>query len=142
VIFRGSHDVVGSLNLAWAAPANLTMFQIHGTAGSVLVSEEYFEHRTAAAGGIDRFATLLDNMYEILRRRGRSIIRRQSSDTTYLEASHSFLETVRNGSPLRCSARDAVRVHRILEAIAHSLQHDVSAEWQHVEWLPATTLAP
>lgn len=133
VIFRGSNDVVGSLNLAWAAPANLTMLQIHGTAGSIIVSEDYFEHRTAMAGGIDRLTTLLDNMREILRRRGHSIIRRQSSDTTYVEASHSFVEAVRGGSPLRCSARDAVRVHRVLEAIGHCLQHNVSAEWQDVE---------
>lgn len=132
--FRGRNDVVGSLNLAWGAPANLTMLQIHGTAGTIIVSDGYFEHRTlrGGGGGIDRLATLLDNMREILSRSGHSIIRRQSSDTTYVEASHNFIEAIRGKAPLRASARDSVRVHRVLEAIRYSLQQDGSTEWRHV----------
>lgn len=120
--FRGRNGVVGSLNIAWGAPAKLTMLLIHGTAGSIIVSDGYFEHRTPRGGGIDRLATLLDNMREILSRAGHSIIHRQSSDMTYVQASHNFIEAIRGEASLRASARDSVRVHRGLEAIGYSLQ--------------------
>jgi len=130
--FRGRNDVIGSLNLAWGAPANMTMLQIHGTAGSIIVSDGYFEHRTPQNGGSDRLATLLDNMWEIISQTGRSIVHRKSSETTYAGAARNFVEAILGKAALRASARDSVRMHRALEAIEYSLQQDGSTEWQHV----------
>jgi predicted dehydrogenase len=131
-IFRDCNDIVASLNLAWAARANLIMIQIHGTAGSIIVSEEYFEHRTPQGGGISRLATLLGNILEILSQRWNSIIRRQPSDTTYLDASRNFIEAIRGEASLLVSARDGVRIHRVLEAIRDYLDQDSSAEEQQI----------
>jgi predicted dehydrogenase len=132
VAFRSRSDFIGSLNLAWGAAGNLTMLQIHGTAGTIIVSDGYFEHRTLQGGGIERLSTLLDNTWEILSRTGNSLIRRQSSETTYLEASRNFIEAIAGRAPLRASARDSVRVHRVLEEIRDSLQQGESGAQQRV----------
>jgi len=127
-IFKDYNKVVGSLNLAWGARANLIMIQIHGTAGSIIVSEEYFEHRTAYGGGISRLATLFDNMRAILKQRWNAIIRRQPSDTTYLDASRNFIDAIRGKSSLRTNAQHSIRIHRVLEAIRDYLGQDSSTE--------------
>ena len=49
--FQAREGIVGTINLAWGTRGNLLMLQIHGTAGSLLVSDDYYEHRTPKVVG-------------------------------------------------------------------------------------------
>lgn len=132
VAFRTHHETIGTLNLAWGARANQIMFQFHGTAGSVIVSTDFFEHRTPRGGGIDRIAMLADNAKHILGRTWERLRNRSTVDPEYEAASRSFLAAVRGEEALRVTARDAARVHRGLEGIAELIRSSAPAEPQQV----------
>ncbi len=132
VVFRGSRNVVGSLSLSWAAPGKVTMLQFHGTAGTILVSEEYFEHRTPQHGGLNKLITLLDNMKSLIGQKVRSSIPGKTYTNSYIESARNFIEAIRTQAPLRVNPWDSVRVHHVLEAIRQSLEKDRNNTWQRV----------
>lgn len=117
VAFRTLRETIGTLNLAWGARANQIMFQFHGTAGSVIVSTDSFEHRTPRGGGIDRMTTLADNGKHVLGRTLKRLRNRSTVDPEYEAASRNFLASIRGDEVPRVTARDAARVHRGLEGI-------------------------
>ena len=112
--FQARKDIVGTLNLAWGARGNLLMLQIHGTAGSLLVSDDYYEHRTPTGGGLNKLGTLLGNAHEILAQKAGAVIRRKSSDVLYLKAAQCFIEAIRGEVQVQAAKWDAVRVHHVL----------------------------
>jgi predicted dehydrogenase len=123
-IFEGDQEILGSISLSWGARGNLTMIQIHGTAGSILVSEAYFEHRTPQGGGINQLKTYLDNSFTTLKEKTISFFRRQTYEPAHLGVSLDFLEAIRNKTAPRVTAADALRVHCVLEAIQASLRNE------------------
>ncbi len=120
--FQARKSIVGTLNLAWGTRGNLLMLQIHGTAGSLIVSDDYYEHRTPQGGGLNKLGTLLGNAHEILNQRSGAVIRRKSSDVTHLQATRCFIEAIRGEVQVQAYKWDAVRVHYVLGAIAASLE--------------------
>ncbi len=121
VAFKARRDVVGTLNLAWGTRGNLFMLQIHGTAGSLIVSDDYYEHRTPTGGGLNKLGTMLDNAREILTQKAGAILRRKSNGTLYLKAADCFFRAIRGEALEKALAWDAVRVHHALDAISASL---------------------
>jgi predicted dehydrogenase len=119
--FQAHGNVVGTVNLAWGTRGNLLMLQIHGSAGSLLVSDDYFEHRTPTGGGLNKLGTLLGNASEILTHKAGAVIQRKSSVMLYQSAAQCFIDAIRGKTQLWEAARDAVRVHRVLTAIAASI---------------------
>ncbi len=128
VAFEAGRDVVGTINLGWGARGNLLMFQIHGTAGSLLVSPDYFEHRTPTGGGINQLSTYLVNARTLLADKAGAVIRRRSSDAVHPKATDYFVRAIQGEAQAGESKWDAVRVHRVLEAIAGSLAHERPVE--------------
>lgn len=122
VAFHARKGVVGTANLAWGTRGNLLMLQIHGTAGSLLVSEDYYEHRTPQGGGLNKLGTLLGNAGEILSQRAGAVIRRKSSDAVHPKATLCFIEAIRGQVQIQAYKWDAVRVHHVLGAIAASIE--------------------
>jgi predicted dehydrogenase len=122
VVFQTPNGTIGTLNLAWGARANQIMFQFHGTAGGVIVTTDWFEHRTPRGGGIDRIATLVGNGKHTLGRAWERLVHRTSADSEYAAASRNFLAAVRGQEAPRVTARDAARVHRGLEGIARAIE--------------------
>ena len=119
---QANRGIVGTLNLAWGTRGNLLMLQIHGTAGSLLVSDDYYEHRTPQGGGLSKLGTLLGNAYEILTQKGGAAIHRKSSDVSHPRATKCFIEAIRGEMQVQTYMWDAVRVHQVLGAIAASVE--------------------
>ena len=120
--FQARGSIAGTLNLAWGARGNLLMLQIHGTAGSLLVSDDYYEHRTPTGGGLNKLGTLLGNAHEILAQKAGAVIRRKSSDAIHARATQCFIEAIRGEVQVKAYKWDAVRVHHVLAAIAASIE--------------------
>jgi predicted dehydrogenase len=126
--FQARRSIVGTLNIAWGARGNLLMFQIHGSAGSLIVSDDYFEHRTPEGGGLNKLGILLGNAREILTQKTGAIIHRTSGEGLYDKAAQCFMEAIRGRIKLQSAARDAVRVHLVLAAIAASIEQGKPVE--------------
>lgn len=120
--FQANKGIVGTLNLAWGARGNLLMLQIHGTAGSLLVSDDYYEHRTPQGGGLNKLGTLVGNAHEILTQKAGAVIRHKSSEGLYAKAAQCFIEAIRGQVQLQLATWDAVQVHHVLAAIADSIE--------------------
>ena len=121
VAFQARKSIIGTLNLAWGTRGNLLMLQIHGTAGSLLVSDDYYEHRTPTGGGLNKLGTLFGNAREILSQKVGAVIHRNSGDTLYQRAAQSFIAAIRGGGQ-QSAMWDAVKVHHVLTAIADSIE--------------------
>jgi predicted dehydrogenase len=119
--FQARGDIVGTLNLAWGTRGNMLMIQIHGTAGSLLVSDDYYEHRTPQGGGLNKLRALLCNAHEILSQKAGAVVRRKSSDVIHPRATQCFIEAIRGEVQIQAYKWDAVRVHHVLAAIAASV---------------------
>ncbi len=119
--FQAGRDIEGTMNLAWGTRGNLFMLQIHGTAGSLIVSDDYYEHRTPTGGGLNKLGILLANAREILTQRAGAVMRRHSSVTLYQKAAQAFVDAIHGMSTGQASAWDAVRVHEALSAISASV---------------------
>lgn len=122
--FQARNCIVGTLNIAWGGRGNLLMLQIHGTSGSLLVSDEYYEHRTPQGGGLNKLGTLLGNAREILTQKAGAFIRHKSSDTIYLKAAQCFIAAIQGKAQIQPAKWDAVHVHQVLTAIAASLEQN------------------
>jgi len=122
VAFHARKGIVGTINLAWGTRGNILMLQIHGTAGSLLVSDNYYEHRTSQGGGLNKLGTLLDNARELLAHKAGAVIRRTSSDVTHPRATQCFIEAIQGKAQVGAYKWDAVRVHHVLRAIAASIE--------------------
>jgi UDP-N-acetylglucosamine 3-dehydrogenase len=120
--FQARKCIVGTLNIAWGARGNLLMFQIHGSAGSLIVSDDYFEHRTPEGGGLNKLGILLSNAREILKQKTGAVIHRTSGEGLYDKATQCFMEAIRDRIKLQSAAWDAVQVHHVLAAIATSIE--------------------
>jgi UDP-N-acetylglucosamine 3-dehydrogenase len=120
--FQANGNVVGTVNLAWGTRGNLLMLQIHGSAGSLLVSDDYYEHRTPTGGGLNKLGTLLGNANEILTQKAGAIIRRKSNVEIYQKAAQCFIDAIRGKVQMQAATRDAVHVHNVLAAIAKSIE--------------------
>ena len=120
--FQAHKSIIGTLNLAWGIRGNLLMLQIHGSAGSLLVSDDFYEHRTPTGGGLNKLGILLSNATEILTQKTGAMIRRRSSDVLYLKAAQCFIEAIRGQDHLKAAKWDAVQVHHVLGAIAASVE--------------------
>ncbi len=112
---------VGTINITWGAPANVDMITVHGTAGSLIVSWNYFEHLKPGSSGLDKLMTFKDNTAAIVKRVSRSILRLPLTTDSYLSLAQDFTTSVRNGTVPAVSAHDAVRVLEVLERIADTL---------------------
>lgn len=123
-VFQTHNNIVGTLNLAWGTRGNLLMLQIHGSAGSLIVSDDYYEHLTPTGGGLNKLGVLLGNSWEILNQKAGSIIRRRASDLTHIRATQSFIEAIQGKVQTKAAMWDAVRVHFVLAAIANSIEQD------------------
>lgn len=120
--FQAKNNIVGSLNFAWGCRGNLFMLQIHGTAGSLMVSDDYYEHRTPTGGGLNKIGVLAGNAYEIFSQKAGAVIRRKTSDTLYTKTARYFIDAIRGKQPIHSNMWDAVHVHQALEAIASSIE--------------------
>jgi predicted dehydrogenase len=120
--FQSRSSIVGTLNLAWGTRGKILMLQIHGTAGSLLVSDDYYEHRTPQGGGLNKLGTLLGNAREILTQKAGAVVRRESSDLIHPKATQCFIEAIRGEAHVQAAKWDAVRVHHALGAIAASIE--------------------
>jgi len=134
--FQARKGIVGTLNLAWGTRGNLLMFQIHGSAGSLLVSDDYYEHRTPQGGGLNKLGTLLGNAHEILAQKASAVIRRKSSDAIHAKLTQCFIEAIRGEVGVSAAKWDAVSVHHALAAIATSIEQGRPVE---IGTLQATT---
>lgn len=126
--FQTDRETVGTLNLAWGTRGNLLMLQIHGSAGSLLVSDDYYEHRTPIGGGLNKLGTLLSNSQEILARKAGEVIRRKSNDTIYVQAAQCFIGAIQGKVQLQAATQDAVQVHHVLAAMAASIEQGAPVE--------------
>jgi predicted dehydrogenase len=124
--FQAHKNIVGTLNLAWGTRGNQLMLQIHGTAGSLLVSEDYYEHRTPIGGGVNKLSTLLANSQEILCQRVGAVIHRKSTDLSHWRANQCFIEAIRGNVQIQTAKWDAVHVHQVLSAVADSVEQNSS----------------
>lgn len=120
--FQARKEIVGTLNLAWGTRGNLLMLQIHGSAGSLIVSDDYYEHRMPTGGGLNKLGVLLGNSREILVNKAGAIIRRKPSEVLYLKAAQCFIEAIRGQDQVQAAKWDAVHVHHVLGAIAASVE--------------------
>jgi len=121
-VFRANKGIIGTANLAWGARGNLLMLQIHGTAGSLIVSEDYFEHRTPTGGGWNKIGTLLGNARDIFSQKTSAFIQRRSVDLLYVKAAENFVAAIQGKAQLTANIRDAIHVHQVLSAIRSSLE--------------------
>jgi predicted dehydrogenase len=119
--FQAKGGVVGTINLAWGTRGNLLMLQVHGSAGSVLVSDDYFEHRTPTGGGLNKLGTLFGNANEILAQKAGAVIRPKSHVMIYQKAAQCFIKAIRGRTQLQTATRDAIQVHHVLAGIATSI---------------------
>jgi predicted dehydrogenase len=126
--FRATKGVVGTIDLAWGTRGNILMFQIHGTAGSLLVSPDYFEHRTPQGGGLNQVGTHLANARAIVAHKAGAVIRRKSSDDVHPQATDCFIQAICGNPQGRTYMWDAVRVHRVLEAVGASVTQGHTAQ--------------
>ena len=119
--FQTEGAAVGTLNLTWGASANVDMLVAHGTAGSVIVSWNYFEHLKPGGAGVDRMMTLLDNIFVIMRRVGRSVLRMPVLTDPYQLIAEDFINCIRNESLPRVTAWDGVHALEVLATLSESL---------------------
>ena len=132
--FQAKKNIVGTLNLAWGTRGNLLMLQIHGSSGSLLVSDDYYEYRTPTGGGLNKLGTLIGNAEEIISEKAGAFIHRKSNEGIYVRAAECFMKAIRGDFQLRTASWDAVRVHRGLAAIRESIEqgHPVTSDESHV----------
>ena len=126
VAFQAHKDIVGTINLGWGDRGNLLMIQIHGSAGSLLVSDDYYEYRTPTGGGLNKLGTLLGNAQEIFTRKAGSVIHHKPSDSIYVRSAACFMDAIRGNIQLEQPKWDAVHVHHVLSAIAASVEQGIS----------------
>jgi predicted dehydrogenase len=120
--FQARRGVVGTVNLGWGTRGSLLLLQIHGTAGSLLISQDYYEHRTPLGGGLNQLRTMVANAREILVDKVGAVIQRRSSDVVHPRATDCFIRAIRGEVEVQAFKWDAVRVHHVLGAIAASLE--------------------
>lgn len=121
-VFQARNEIVGTINLAWGTRGNLLLLQVHGTAGSLLVSDDYFEHRAPTGGGLNKIGTLLGNTQEILANKAGAALRRRSKQEIYTRAAAWFVDAIRGRVQAGPALADAVQIHRVLAAIACSIE--------------------
>ncbi len=126
--FQARKGIVGTLNLAWGTRGNLLMLQIHGSAGSLLVSDDYYEHRTPTGGGLNKLGILAGNAKELLSQKVGAVIKRRPSDTTHRKATECFIDAIRGNAKIETAKWDAVRVHQVLGAMAASIEQKKPVE--------------
>jgi predicted dehydrogenase len=115
--FRTNTDAVGTLNLTWGACANLDLVTVHGTAGTVIASWNYFEHLKSIGGGVAKMTTFVANGATIARRVGRSILRLPDVSDPYLAINQEFIDAICQGTIPSTTAWDGVRVLEALEKL-------------------------
>jgi UDP-N-acetylglucosamine 3-dehydrogenase len=116
--FRTDTDAVGTLNLTWGACANLDMVTVHGTAGTVIASWNYFEHLKSIGGGVAKMTTFAANSAAIVRRVSRSILRLRDTSDPYVAINQEFINAICHGTSPSITAWDGVRVLEVLGKLA------------------------
>jgi UDP-N-acetylglucosamine 3-dehydrogenase len=127
-VFQAEKNIIGTINLAWGIRGNLLMIQIHGSAGSLIVSDDYYEFRTPTGGGLNKLGVLLSNAQEIFTQKVGAAIRRKSNDGIYVKAAKCFIDAICGKVQLQKASWDAVHVHLVLAAIAAALEQGTPQE--------------
>lgn len=122
VAFSTDGQAIGTINITWGAPANVDLLTVHGTAGSLIVSWNYFEHLKPGNSGVDKLMTFKDNTAAIVKRVSRSILRLPPTTDSYLSLAQDFTNSLMDGTSPRVVASDGVRVLETLERIANALR--------------------
>jgi predicted dehydrogenase len=120
--FQARKGIVGTINLAWGTRGNLFLLQFHGSAGSLLVSDDYYEHRTPTGGGLNKLGTLIGNSREILTQKVGAILLHKPSEDLYIKAARCFIDSIQGKMQIQAAKWDAVRVHHVLGAMAASIE--------------------
>lgn len=126
-IFHAQGDIAGTINLSWGTRGNLLMLQIHGSAGSLLVSDDYFEHRTPMGGGLNKLRVLVENATDTLVQKVRPLVIRNQKDNLYFKSAQSFIAAIQGRENHRKNKWDAVNVLAALSAMATSIETGIPA---------------
>lgn len=116
--FMMEGGIAGDLCIGWRGANDILSFSIHGTAGTITVSRDYFCWVNAGTDPVDRLATHLANAAQEFFVLFKSVIAKIKGRSFYAEdliQAKTFFNSVRRCGCQCVNGLDAVRVHRFLE---------------------------
>jgi UDP-N-acetylglucosamine 3-dehydrogenase len=116
--FEMEGGIVGDLTVGWRASTDILSLSIHGTAGSINVSQDYFVYVNSGTDPVDKIKMALGNAYSAcssLLRKVKDKVRGNNFYTEDLLQSKAFVKAISKIQRAPINGGDAIKVHKFLE---------------------------
>jgi predicted dehydrogenase len=117
-LFEMEEGILGQLTTGWRASADVFSLSIHGTAGSISVSPEFFSYVNPGTDPVDKIKAHFENGCRgclSLIRKVRDKIQGKNFYAEDLLQARAFCNAIRGYEKPFIDGRDAIKVHRFLQ---------------------------
>ena len=117
-VFQMENEVIGDLTIGWRASTDILLLSIHGTAGSLTVSRDYFSYVNPGTDPVDKLKNHLQNFMADCDSLLKKIYDKAKGKDFYAEdlaQARAFSDAISGFQKPPVNAEDAIRVHKFLE---------------------------
>ena len=126
--FKTQGETIGTFNIGWGISNQYDLIQIHGTAGSLLVSSYEMQEWYGRLTALDRFVNYLKSASGILKQ-ALALRSYKNIRGPYAEEDRAFIDSLLNRKITpTCTGERALVILEILDAIRESLTRDQSVK--------------
>ncbi|MEI9475731.1 MAG: Gfo/Idh/MocA family oxidoreductase [Deltaproteobacteria bacterium] len=122
-VFEMEGGILGDLCIGWRASTDILSLAIHGTAGTLVVSRDYFEYANPGTDPVDRIMMFLHNVTSesksLLRTIKNKVRGRDFYSEDFLQAV-TFCNAILGLEKEPINGKSAILVHKFLEMMVHS----------------------
>lgn len=117
-VFEMEEGTTGDLAIGWRAATDIISLSLHGTAGSLTVSRDYFAYVNAGTDPIDRIKMSLENVYSECNALIKKIWDKTHGRNFYEEdliQAQTFCRSISGLETPPIHGNDAIKIHQFLE---------------------------
>jgi UDP-N-acetylglucosamine 3-dehydrogenase len=117
-IFEMEGGATGNLSISWRAAIDMISISLHGTAGSLIVSNDYFAYLNPGTDPLDKIQIDFKNAYSnstTLARQIRDKVKGSTFSPEDFEQTVQFCRSIYGLQTPPVDGNDAIRVHQFLE---------------------------
>lgn len=122
-IFEMEGGATGNLIIGWRAAIDMISISLHGTAGSLIVSNDYFAYLNAGTDPVDKIEIDMRNAYSncnTLVKKIRDKVQGRNFSTEDLTQTVEFCRSIYGQQTPPIDGDDAIKVHQFLEQMIGS----------------------
>ena len=116
--FEMEGGLVGNLTVGWRASTDILSLSVHGTAGSINVSQDYFTYVNSQTDPVDKIKMVLENAYSACGSLLQKVKDKVHGNNFYIEdllQAKAFVTAISKIQKAPIDGNDAIRIHKFLE---------------------------